>query len=329
MVKLITEVNVKTMLLSICILFSGGLVAQNNKSTSESTIVMTKSELNSFLTTVAEARRKQNSERESRLVKQELAELRLKYQQGNTMRSGSQEVSNQQLLNEIRYLNQRIDNMGSSNTVGRSQSRDNSTIIMPGYSGSNQQYVPSGRNSTTVIPSNDKKLRDLQSKMDSIQKLQMNANNIKPSNSYADSISNMKDNLNDVRKQMEMLEAEMIARKAVTTETMTESKSYFKQQVYFENNSEKLNDEYLQYVQDLTQILVTYPEAKVMLEGWASPVGKADYNKQLSMRRAEAVAKAFKNNRINENRILTAFKGEDSSGSAQHARRVDMSIVIQ
>jgi outer membrane protein OmpA-like peptidoglycan-associated protein len=105
--------------------------------------------------------------------------------------------------------------------------------------------------------------------------------------------------------------------------------SYFKQQVYFDNNSESLRDEYFKYVQDLTQLLLEYPEAKVMLEGWASPVGKADYNKRLSMRRSESVEKAFVNNGIDSSRILTSFRGEDKISSEQHARRVDMSIIVR
>ena len=79
----------------------------------------------------------------------------------------------------------------------------------------------------------------------------------------------------------------------------------------------------------MTQILNKYPEAKVMLEGWASMVGKADYNKQLSMRRAEAVEKALINNRIDASRIITSFRGEDKVSSEQYARRVDMSIIVR
>ena len=332
MLQLITKDKVKTIILSVCILFSVSLVAQNDKTTEKSTIVMTKSELNSFLTTVADARRAQINERESRRIKQDLAELRLKYQQGSMMNSSGQEVSNQQLLNEIRYLNQRIDNMNGYSNQSRGMSRDNSTIIMPGNAGSNQAYPLSDRGSTTIVPSgaNAKKLKELQFKMDSIKSLEANRNKFRNDKSYADSLNNMKGNLADLKRNMADLEAKMLAsKKVVITEEITESTSYFTQQVYFDNNSEKLNDEYLKYVQDLTQILINYPEAKVMLEGWASPVGKAAYNKQLSMRRAESVEKAFINNRIDQSRILTSFKGEDKTGSAQHARRVDMSIVIQ
>ena len=137
----------------------------------------------------------------------------------------------------------------------------------------------------------------------------------------------LKGRLNDVRRQMDSLESKMKASKKSTK--YDENKTYFRQQVYFDNNSETLQAEYLRYVQDLTQILIKYPEAKILLEGWASPLGSVNYNKQLSMRRAESVEKAFVNNNIQASRIITSFKGEDKKSSAAHARRVEMSIIVR
>jgi outer membrane protein OmpA-like peptidoglycan-associated protein len=128
---------------------------------------------------------------------------------------------------------------------------------------------------------------------------------------------------------MDSLELNMTnADNAAEAEVSTEKKPYFKQSVYFGNNSATLNATFLPYIQNLTQILVKYPETKVFLVGWASPVGNTSYNKQLSMRRAEAVEQAFINNGIDASLILTSFKGEDKSSSEQHARRVDMSIIV-
>jgi outer membrane protein OmpA-like peptidoglycan-associated protein len=117
--------------------------------------------------------------------------------------------------------------------------------------------------------------------------------------------------------------------KMAQTNESSKDKTYFKQQVYFDNNSETLRAEYMPYIRDLTQILIKYPEAKVLLEGWASPVGKSSYNKQLSMRRALAVEQAFINNQIDKSRLITAFRGEDETSSEQHARRVEMSIIVR
>ncbi|MGB5941963.1 MAG: OmpA family protein, partial [Leeuwenhoekiella sp.] len=65
------------------------------------------------------------------------------------------------------------------------------------------------------------------------------------------------------------------------------------------------------------------------LEGWASPTGKVSYNKELSMRRAESVEQAFLNNRIDKSRIISSFRGEDTTSSEAYARRVDMSIIVR
>ncbi|MEO8933208.1 MAG: OmpA family protein [Xanthomarina sp.] len=316
----------KIIVLSIGILCSVNLFAQSEKASGESTIVMTKSELNSFLGTIADARRAQLKERENRRLKEDLAELRLKYQERPRRQMGSNEyISNEQILTELRYLNQRIDNLSSNNRNLPSQNRDNSTIIMPSNAAPNPVYPSASGNTSTIIPSNDRKIKELQAQLDSLKRIEAGKGK-----SFVDSLDVMKGRLTDVRRQMDSLESKMMAKdKLPKKEESTEDKSYFKQQVYFANNSVTLNSEYYAYIQDLTQILIKYPEAKLMLEGWASTKGKADYNKQLSMRRAEAVEKAFTNNRIDASRIITSFKGEDLTSSEQHARRVDMSIIVK
>lgn len=337
MLEMNTTDRLKAILLSVMMLFSVGLFAQSEKSSNEKTskesiIVMTKSELNSFLSTIAEARRSQLKDRESRRVKQDLAELRLKYQERSGIETGGYNtISNQQILRELQYLNQRIDNLSSYNNMLPSRSRDNSTIIMPSNAAPSQAYPLNDRSSTTVIPtSNNKKIKQLEDQIDSLKLAEANKANLQKENSYVDSLTMMKDRIKNVRRQMDSLEMKIIdAERLAKMEETTEDKSYFKQEVYFDNNSETLKDDYIQYIQDMTQILIKYPEAKVMLEGWASTVGKASYNKQLSMRRAEAVQKAFLNNRIDASRIITSFKGEDQLSSEQHARRVDISIVVK
>lgn len=325
-----TLVKVKTIVLSICILFSVSLFAQSEKASEKSVIVMTKSELNSFLTTVADARRAQLKEREKRSQKSDLAELRLKYEQGSRMRNSNNydDGGNQQIMRELRYLNDRINSMNSGSNTGMfipQRGRDNSTIIMPGSSNVSP-YIQNPGTAATIVPSNNPKINELQAKIDSLKMADANRSSYVQNNTYPDSLSNLKGNLSDIRKEMERLEAKMNADKKVVAPE--KAKTYFKQQVYFANDSEAVKAEYLKYIQDLTQILLKYPEAKVLLEGWASPVGKADHNKRLSMRRSESVQKAFVNNGIDPSRILTAFKGEDTQSSAQHARRVDMSIVV-
>ena len=325
----------KTIVLSVVVLLSVSLFAQSEETTEKSTIVMTKSELTSFLNTVAEARRSQLKERENKQLKQDLAELRLKHQQRSGVQNiGYDDISNQQLMRELRYLNQRIDNLSYNNNALPSTNRNNSTFIIPGNSTPNPVYAPNNRSTTAFIPSNEneKKIKELQDQIEMLR-------NAKPTKgtyqneSFADSLSRTNDRLSEVRRQLDSLELKMkTTTKVVKTEKIVKletNKTYFKQQVYFDNNSVQLDPEYYQYIQDLTQILLKYPEAKVMLEGWASPRGAVNHNKQLSMKRAEVVKNVFINNRIAKNRIITSFRGEDNSSSEQHGRRVDMSIIVQ
>jgi outer membrane protein OmpA-like peptidoglycan-associated protein len=322
MLQVNTIVQLKTIVVTICMLVSVSLFAQSEKTSEKSTIVMTKSELNSFLSTIADARRAQLKERDDRQKKQDLSELRLRYQEeqgfktrGYDNRSGGYDnISNQQILSELRYLNQRIDNLSNGNTALPSMGRDNSTIIMPSNSNANPLYPSNDRSTATIIPSNNAKIKQLQDQIDSLNTAEAYKDNSQKNNSFADSLSTMDGRLNDVRRQLDSIESKMSASdKLAKTDAPAESKTYFKQQVYFDNNSETLGAEYYPYIQDLTQILIKYPEAKVLLEGWASPKGKSDYNKQLSMRRAEAVEKAFIKNRIDVSRLITSFRGEDQT----------------
>ena len=348
MIKLNILRKIKTTLFCVAMVSSGVIFAQSEKTAekSESTIVMTKAELDSFLTKIADARRAELKRRDSKNVKQELAELRLQHQYQNQsqqryqMQSSSYEnASNEQVLRELRYINQRIDNQIANNNGYARGRGDNSTIIMPG----NTATVPSQPAPVNVVSTNNnnKKIAALEATIDSLKRAtskkdsfvgntEASKDTYRPDNSSADSVAMMKGRLSDVRRQMQLLELKM---KGSSKETVKEvkgaEKTYFKQQVYFANNSETLGDEYIKYVQELTQILIQFPEAKVLLEGWASPKGTVLYNKQLSMRRAESVEKAFLNNGISASRVLSSFRGVDRKSSEQHARRVDMSIIVR
>ncbi|WP_159085993.1 OmpA family protein [Flavobacterium faecale] len=318
----------------ICILFSASLFAQSEETTEKSTIVMTKTELNSFLSKVAEARRSQLQERDSRNVKQDLANLRLQYQQANPYTSYSNapsSISNEQLLRELNYLNQRIDNLSNIGSSLPNSGRNSSTIILPSESSSRPVYTQSPVVSKTVTPSNNLQIQQLSAKIDSLRNAKKMTASVSGNTVAKDSLNAMRNQLANVKKQMDDLQARIknSEKKAPQATVAKKENTFMRQQVYFANNSDVLADEYYRYIQDLTQILIEYPEANIVLEGWASSTGNASYNKQLSMRRADAVKTAFVNNRIDSSRILTSFKGEDKSSSEQHARRVDMFVTVK
>lgn len=330
--KKIKTLNSLTIIVFMVVLsFSSSLFAQSERTTEKSTIVMTKSELNSFLTTIADARRAQLDKRDKDRLNRELAELRLKYRPNPSSNYlASSDISNQDIMRELLYMRQRLDNLDVNNTGIPTSYRDNVTVVVPKNTSQNAGYRTNSTATTANKPTNSKQIARLQATIDSLRVTENAKFQLSNSSAYGDSLVVTNTRLNNVRRQLEILELKMKASKGnKTVVNPVLDRSYFKQQVYFENNSEEVQAEYYQKVQELTQILIQYPEAKILLEGWASPLGKTTYNKLLSMSRAEAVKKVFVNNNIEANRVLVSFKGEDNNSSAQHARRVDMSIIVR
>lgn len=318
-------------MVSICVLFSVGLFAQSEKNSEKSTIVMTQPELESFLSMIADSRRSVLKERKSKEQKMYLAELRLKHQDRSGKGSNANEnESYQNILRELRYLNDRVNDLSDNSSSSPNVNRDKSIIIMPSNMSPNSSNQTNEPSTTTIIPANDKKIEELEKRIDSLKTINSKKEEDTQKNAYSDSLNLMKGNLNDVRRQMDSLESKTKAADDVKQKEDTgEEKTYFKQQVFFDNNSETVKAEFDSSIQDLTEILNNYPEAKVLIEGWASPSGEVDYNKQLSMRRAEAAKQAFVNNKIDKSRIIISFKGEDNISKEEYARRVDMSIIVR
>ena len=312
----------------------------------ESEIVMTEAELESFLEKVANARRAQLKAKNENKSKNELSELRYQYNNQLNSRGGNSEISNYVILREIDRLNARLDYMTGGNTgvlpTGRGSS---STVVVPGGGSNNlpgylpfnlgQQYVPtqpshaqSYQNQSAI----ERSIWELERQLDSLKSIQ---SNYQATGTKVDTTKEAKSQeIADLKSQFQSLEQRLantenpVERRSLLEELLAKFKN-FKKQVFFANNSDKLEANDFGYIQDVTQILSQYPELSVVLEGWASPVGKVDYNKQLSMRRSESVERALLNKGISQDRIVSSFRGVDKSTSAAMARRVDISIILK
>ena len=82
-------------------------------------------------------------------------------------------------------------------------------------------------------------------------------------------------------------------------------------------------------VDEMVAMLKAHPELSILLEGYASAVGSAEYNNVLSMERAVAVAQILSDKGVSSERILTAFKGVDLQASPAQARRVELRVIIR
>ena len=99
--------------------------------------------------------------------------------------------------------------------------------------------------------------------------------------------------------------------------------------IYFANNTYVPLPHDTDAMDQIVTMLRNNPELSILLEGYASNVGTAAYNNQLSMKRSESVAHLLQKQGISLQRILTAFRGIDDSVDKEKARRVDISVIIR
>ena len=99
--------------------------------------------------------------------------------------------------------------------------------------------------------------------------------------------------------------------------------------IYFANNAYVPLPHDTDAIDQIVTMLRNNPELSILLEGYASNVGTAAYNNQLSMKRSESVARLLQKQGISLQRILTAFRGIDNSVDKEKARRVDISVIIR
>lgn len=105
--------------------------------------------------------------------------------------------------------------------------------------------------------------------------------------------------------------------------------------ITFPNNTSKVSQQYLDDIDAAAAFLKEHPGTDVVLEGHSSSVGKADYNKWLSKKRADAVAKKLIEDGIDPMRLTTVGLGEErlknpANTPEAHAenRRVEAKVTV-
>lgn len=297
----------------------------------KSEVVMTKAELESFLEKVADARRAQLKAERQKKDKAYLSELRLR------SKKTQKGFSNAEVLRELDRINMRLDYMTYGTTTQYRNGGHSSTIVVPGSNGnptyvpSQQQYIPTPQ----VAPNNDKKIWELERQLAELKAEKTKEviyTQPKTDSGNNGQLTSLQNELNALKAQLSAsgsnTEQTTEVRREMLAELLAKFKN-FKKQVFFANNSDQLSPSDYAYIQDVTKVLRDYPELSIILEGWASAKGNPEYNKQLSMRRAESVEKALLNNGIDTRRIVSSFRGEDTSTSEAMARRVDMSVILK
>jgi outer membrane protein OmpA-like peptidoglycan-associated protein len=77
-------------------------------------------------------------------------------------------------------------------------------------------------------------------------------------------------------------------------------------QLNFETGTTQLTPQSVATVNDLSQIMKAYPNARFELAGHTDNTGAAEANQQLSLERANSVKQSLVNNGVDTNRVNTA-----------------------
>lgn len=152
------------------------------------------------------------------------------------------------------------------------------------------------------------------------------------SKDYDDEIATLKNRINELNEE--------VAKKNVpiaTPATVVEEKSNpnlkelsnYQQKIFFANNSVALSSNDKANLAQLAKIVQQNdPAVTVVIRGFASNSGSAQYNNKISFNRAEAVKKVLMQNGLSVKHILTMHHGIDNSSSAADARRVEVTLMV-
>lgn len=117
-----------------------------------------------------------------------------------------------------------------------------------------------------------------------------------------------------------------------TTAAETDRAKHFREAfpsltVFFEHDKATLNAQEIEQLEALAPKIQAYQaDILVVLRGFASQVGNAYYNNQLSFKRADAVKAVLIRQGVDPKNIMTLFHGEDPTQDAAQARRVEVNF---
>ena len=173
---------------------------------------------------------------------------------------------------------------------------------------------------------NKDKLDNIQQRTDSIlllSKKQADQNNVQAPKETSVIVQNVKTTENNGGNSV------ISEERRRTLEDLLAKYGNKKTPIYFANNAYQPLPHDTDAIDQIVTMLRNNPELSILLEGYASNVGSAEYNNQLSMKRSESVARLLQKQGISLQRILTAFRGIDNSVDKEKARRVDISVIIR
>ena len=101
--------------------------------------------------------------------------------------------------------------------------------------------------------------------------------------------------------------------------------------ITFRSGSADLNPQFFKVLDGVSQVAKKYDKTIIEVAGHTDNVGGADYNRQLSQRRAGSVAQYLESRGVSEQRIMTAGGGEDhpiASNSTDQGRAANRRVEV-
>ena len=101
--------------------------------------------------------------------------------------------------------------------------------------------------------------------------------------------------------------------------------------VTFRTGSADLNAQFFKVLDGVALVTKKYDKTIIEIAGHTDNVGGSDYNKQLSQRRASAVAQYLESKGVSEARVMTAAGGEDhpiASNSTEQGRAANRRVEV-
>lgn len=100
-------------------------------------------------------------------------------------------------------------------------------------------------------------------------------------------------------------------------------------QVFFANNSTMISSNDKRMIQELIPMIKENQNGiLVVLKGFASKLGNAFYNNELSYNRADAIKQILVTNGVSPSNIIIFYHGEDGTTNDKEARRVEVSLEL-
>lgn len=343
------NVKYKYILLFMACLGIGFLAnAQDQKpKSSESEIVMTKAELESFLANIADKKRAQIEKRKNELLVNQ--EFKNAFQ--------PKESPDDRMYREFDRINQRIDLL-MLNAGNRTNNYSNPS--MPSYPQAPsviyqqqpqmQQQQPPQAPQPQIIYQNappqvtvpaepagpSEETLALQRKVSALNEevrvLTLLSQN-KKEGEYDDEIKGLKSKLDEMNAQLQQKNQSIHENSVVyitKNDSLKKGLENYRQVIYYPNNSTTIGFADKTKLEEVVSIVKKYdPRVTIVVQGFASKLGKPKYNSQLSFNRAEGVKQYLLSRGLHAKNIITMYHGVDNGSSEANARRTELTLLVE